>query len=327
MLRGEHGKQAQELEDLAAWLEQEGKPEVLHLSNALLVGLAHKIKQRLQIPIVCTLQDEDQWIDAMSPSAAKSAWELISERASDVDVFLAVSEYYGGLMQNRLGLSKDHLKVVPLGVELDGFEASPLPFDPPVVGYLSRACESLGFDQLVDAFIQLRTLPELRQLRLRVTGGRTAADEPFLKKVRAKLERNHAADAVEFVDQFELPQRQAFLKSLTVMSVPVPKGEAFGAFQIEALAAGVPLVQPRAGAFPEILTRTGGGVLYDPNHPQALFEALRQLLLDPPRVKALGAHGRRVVQEQYGISHMAANTRKVYREVISRRTSLSATQG
>jgi glycosyltransferase involved in cell wall biosynthesis len=321
MLQGEEGRQVRELDALATWLEREGKPEVVHLSNALLLGLARRLKQRLGVPIVCSLQDEDQWIDAMSPDGARSVWGLMAERAVDVDVFLSVSEYYATVMSHRLRLGADRIRVVPLGIDLSGFEKSPLPFDPPVIGYLSRLCESMGFGRLVEAFIQLKSLSPFHDLRLRATGGSTPADEPFLQSIWSRLKQLHYDSDVEIVPDFARPQRQAFLKSLTLLSVPVPKGEAFGAHQLEALAAGVPLVQPNVGAYPEIVRQTDGGLLYDPQDPQGLTTALRQLLSNPPQVRALATRGRQVVLERFGVDKMASRTLDIYREMRSRKAA------
>jgi glycosyltransferase involved in cell wall biosynthesis len=91
------------------------------------------------------------------------------------------------------------------------------------------------------------------------------------------------------------------------MCVPVEKGEAFGSYIIEAMAAGVPVVQPNAGAFPELIEATGGGVIYDD-----LVATLKALLLDPDRLRKLGARGREVVHERFGIETMAANMMKLY---------------
>src|SRR5699024_8531769 len=59
MLLGENGGQKAELDKLIDWLANDAKPDVVHLSNALLLGLAKQIKTRLKIPVICSLQDED----------------------------------------------------------------------------------------------------------------------------------------------------------------------------------------------------------------------------------------------------------------------------
>jgi glycosyltransferase involved in cell wall biosynthesis len=81
------------------------------------------------------------------------------------------------------------------------------------------------------------------------------------------------------------------------------------------MANGLPVVQPRHGAFPEIIARTGGGVLVTPEEPDALAEALRSLLVDRARAAALGAAGAAGVRAHYTVDQMAAAAERVFTEV------------
>ena len=142
--------------------------------------------------------------------------------------------------------------------------------------------------------------------------------------IRARLEK--ISDAVRAVESIDLRERLqaggllgdadfnpnldragklALLRSLSVFSVPARYGEAFGLYVIEALAAGVPVVQPRVAAFPELIEATGGGVLCAPDDPEALAEAIEGLLLDPARARALGEAGQRAVFERFSAGAMA----------------------
>jgi len=87
---------------------------------------------------------------------------------------------------------------------------------------------------------------------------------------------------------------------------------------LEAMAAGVPVVQPRRGAFPEIIEKTGGGLLVDPGDPDALGSALQELLNDPAQRRALGAAGAAGVRARYSVGQMAESVEQIYREVIRR---------
>jgi glycosyltransferase involved in cell wall biosynthesis len=321
MLRGEEGRQASDLDQLIAWLKREGTPDVVHLSNALLLGLARRIRKELNTAVVCSLQDEDQWVDHMSPSSAKQAWALMAERAGDVDGFVAVSRYYAGIMIQRLRLPAHKVRTIPVGFELDGYEPASAAVDPPTIGYLSRMCESLGLGDLVEAFIKLRARPEFPRLRLRAMGGGTQDDRRFLALLRQRLARHGVEGDVEFLEGFDRTSRIQFLKSASVLSVPISQGEAFGAFQIEALAAGVPLVQPRVGAFTEIIEETGGGLLYDPADPAGLVGALAQVLLNPGLARDLAAKGRGAVLEKFTVRKTADATAEYYRELRSSKPS------
>ncbi len=299
MLQGRSGHQKKELDRMLAWLDGIGKPDVVHVSNTLLLGLGHEIKERLGVPIVCSLQDEDTWLDAMHPEDAERCWSAIAERAGSVDAFLAVSRYYGDQMRERIGFDQDRLHVVPVGIDPDEFETSPLPYDPPVLGFLSRMGEEQGLGVLVDAFLLLRQRPGLERLRLSVAGGSTADDRKFLKRVRKKLAAAGALEDARFEDGMLPETRRRFLKELTVLSVPTPKGTAFGTYVLEAAAAGVPVVQPRIGSYPELVGATAGGCLYDPKHPgdaETLADTLGRLLEDRDRLRDLGRGGRASVE-------------------------------
>jgi glycosyltransferase involved in cell wall biosynthesis len=141
----------------------------------------------------------------------------------------------------------------------------------------------------------------VKSLRLHVGGGLGPGDEPFVNGLRDRLQAAGVAGDVEFHPNLERAAKIAFLRALTVFSVPASYGEAFGLYLIEALAAGVPVVQPRHAAFPELVAATGGGVLCAPGDPTALAEAIEELLLNPARARALGAAGRQVVGQEYSI--------------------------
>ena len=93
MLLGEDGKQNEELERLVDWIGEHCHPDVIHISNALLLGLAHRLKERFNVPVVCSLQDEDVWVDVMTDKYRHEVWDLMSERGEIIDAFISVSDY------------------------------------------------------------------------------------------------------------------------------------------------------------------------------------------------------------------------------------------
>jgi glycosyltransferase involved in cell wall biosynthesis len=317
MLQGEEGEQAQELDRLVRWLSQV-RPDIVHLSNCLLVGIARRVRRELGIPVVCSLQDEDTWIDSLSGDSRVAAWELLRERSAEVELFLPVSRYYSSFMSRRLSLPESCFAVVPIGIETEGFPREPgeLPWDPPVIGFLSHICRSMGADILAEAFILLCREERWRRLRLRFAGGSTGADISFLRSIRRRLTQEGLSERVDFVRSFARPDRLRFLASLSVLSVPVRGGEAFGTFILEALAAGVPVIQPRLGGFPELIESTQGGVLYEPNTPEALAAALEGLLADRLRAQELGRRGGQAVTAGYTAGHMAARLEEIFQNVL-----------
>ena len=336
MLRGEAGNQARELEALIAWLKTQPKLDVLCLSNALLIGMVRRLKTELRVPVACALQGEDFFLDALPESQRAACWRTLAERAAEVDRFIAPSRYFGNLMRERLGLPADRVRVVHDGINLEGYGvagqegkaagqgkgAPPSTLDPrpspPVLGFFARMCREKGLDTLVEAYLLLRQRGRVGNLKLRVGGSCGPADGAFVSSLRERLQASGLLGDVEFHPNLDRASKVAMLRSLSVFSVPALYGEAFGLYVIEALAAGVPVVQPRTAAFPELIEATGGGVLCAAGDARALAEAVEELLLNPARARALGEAGRRAVTERFSAEAMAQATLRLYGELAGK---------
>jgi glycosyltransferase involved in cell wall biosynthesis len=315
MLEGREGRHRDALDQMAVWLKTQPPPDIIHISNALLLGLAPLLRETFGARIVCTLQDEDTWLDALPPDYRERCWARVKALSHAVDRFLPVSATYSEIMQARLGLAASRCSTIPIGIDVDAFSPPAAPPETPTLGFLSELTPSRGLDTLLEAFLLLRGRPELATLQLRITGGDSGASTPFLKRLHARIVASGQASAVAFVDAFREPHRSAFLRSLSVLSVPARRPEAFGLFQIEAMACGVPVVQPRLGAYLEIVAATGGGVIYDGATPAALAGALAPLLTDRALAARYGAAGRTAVVETYSLARMVAEVARVYREL------------
>ena len=311
MLEGEHGRQVKELERLVDWLAEE-RPDVVILSNALLLGLARRIKERLGGPIVCLLQDEDEFVDGLIEPYRSEAWRLLRERAVEVDRFVAVSRYYGELMRGRLGLRPAQVEVVYPGLAVEKYGLAERP-ERPTVGFLSRWCAGKGLDRLVEAFVVLKRREGLSEVRLRIAGGHNPEDRGFVEGVRQQLRKAGVGGDVEFIDGFGWEVRHEFLRSLSVLSVPARRGEAWGMYAVEAWACGVPVVQPQVGVFEELVELTGGGVLVGAQADAGeLADALEQMLKRPGEAETMGRRARRMVREHLDVKQAAARLVEVY---------------
>lgn len=317
MLRGEEGRQAKELERLVTWLAEQPRYDAVCLSNALLLGTARRIKEALRVPVVCTLQGEDTFVDALPSPHREAAWETMSDRARGVDAFIAVSAYHRDRMTERLNLDRTRVHVVHNGIALHGYEAEHEPPSTPTVGYLARLCRDKGVARLVDAYIELRRRNSVPGLRLHLAGAMTAADKPLLAQLESRLRKAGVMDDARITPNLNRDDKIRFLQGLTVFSVPAVYGESFGLYVLEALAAGVPVVQPRSGAFPELLAATGGGILCEVEPPAAYADAIESLLLDPARARALGQQGRRAVFERFSVERMAREVAAVLQNAIT----------
>ncbi|MCX5655988.1 MAG: glycosyltransferase family 4 protein [Planctomycetota bacterium] len=315
MLRGEEGRQMKELQRLVAWLSEQERPDLVCLSNALLLGMARPIKSALGVPLVCLLQDEDAFLDAMPEPYRGEAWGLLGDRAAEVDGFIAVSRHYREVMCRRLGLAPERVAAVHLGTSAEGFGPAAPP-ETPVIGYTARLCGAKGLDTLVEAFLALRVEPATVGVRLKVSGMATVDDREFVAGLRRRIAEAEVAAAVEFLPALDRAGRQALLRTVSLVAVPAREGEAFGLFVLEALASGVPVVLSRVGSYPELVER-GGGVLVEPNDPRALAAAIRDLLADPEKARRAGESGRKAVLEHFSIERMAGDIVKVFQQVLA----------
>ena len=308
MLQGEEGNQKKELERLVEWLALE-KPDWVILSNALLLGMGRQIKAKTGAKVACTLQGEDGFLDALGAPYRQRCWDTIAERAAELDALIAVSRYHADVMTQRARLPQDKLHVVYNGIDLTGYPSQPTPPSTPTIGYLARMCATKGLGTLIEAFLLLgKRNPDVR---LKVIGSQVGYDATYVAELTAKLAAAGLAERVSWHPNVSREEKIAHLKSLSVLSVPATYGESFGLYIIEALAAGVPVVQPRHGAFPELLAQTGGGVLCDPDNPAALATALEALLADPQAAAARGAEGQQNVFARFSVEAMAQGVERV----------------
>ncbi len=316
MLQGEHGKQIKELERLIEWLAMDhNKPDIICLSNVLLAGLVPAIKEKLGVPVVCMLQDEDGFLDGLPSPYSQQAWNIIIETANDIDLFISVSKYYADVMKKRLELSDEKMQVTYAGIPLDQYEPEQNHPEIPTIGYLSRMCHDKGLDTLIDAFIILKKNEKITNARLRITGGKRIDDENFINQIKQKLNTSNLINDVEILAEFDSAAKHPFLSTLSVMSVPEKQPVACGLYVLEALATGVPVVQPATGVFPELIDMTGGGLLCEPNNPVSLAEKLQSLLLDSEYAKKLGKQGRKAVFEKFNIEQTAKELMRIYQRI------------
>jgi glycosyltransferase involved in cell wall biosynthesis len=292
VMEGTSGTQAEELNTLIQWLKNEIQPDVVHLSNALLVGIGVAIKKELNIPVFCTIQDENHWLDKMEEPFSSQGWQLIQDSAEWIDSFISASHYYANYVQQRLDLPANKFSVIPTGLDLQRYQVRQPSFDPPTIGYLSRITDVLGIDTLLRAFGELKKNPEFQNLRLKISGGVSAEDKHGFKQLKTNIAKQTYANDVMLVPNLYKEDINAFFESLTVLTVPSHEPEALGLFILESVASGIPVVQPAIGGYSELIQNTGGGIAYQPNTWQKLTETLSTVLKQPDTLIELSQQGR-----------------------------------
>jgi glycosyltransferase involved in cell wall biosynthesis len=328
MLRGEEGFQRKEIGKMLDWLATERPFDIVNLPYTLLIGLAAPMRRALRVPICCTLQGEDLFLDGLGEPYRQQSLDLIRAASVHVDVFLPVSRYYCDYMPGYLGIPRSKMRAVPLGINMDGYtprqrhsgahRADGPGNDVFTVGYFARVAPEKGLHVLADAYRRLRARPGLRRSRLVAAGYLAPEHQAYLDDVRGKMKDWGLADQFEYRGELDRAGKIRFLQSLDVMSVPATYAEPKGIFLLEAMANGVPVVQPRRGAFPEIIERTGGGLIVEADDAEALAEGLLTIWTDPERAAALGEAGAAGVREHYTVGRMAEEAESVYQSVTSR---------
>ena len=315
VLQGEHGRQRKELHKLVAWLRDDFRPQVVHITNSMLLGIAGRIRDELGVPVLCSVQGEDIFLEGLDEPWRSRVHAALLERVGDADGLIATSRYYAEFMTRYLEVPPEKMHWVGLGVNLSGHgEQPPAPDGRPfVIGYMARQCPEKGLHVLVDAFRRLTERTGNGEVRLRVAGYLGERDRPYVEEIREQVRAWGLSDAVEFLGEVDRAGKLALLRSLHVLSVPTVYREPKGLFVLEALANGVPVVQPRHGSFPELVEATGGGLLVDPESAEALADGLHELMSDPARREALGRTGKQRVHESFGDTAEAERTLDLYR--------------
>jgi glycosyltransferase involved in cell wall biosynthesis len=341
VLQGEHGYQRKEVTKLADWLATHEQPQIINLTNVLLSGMVHDVKARCGVPVLATLQGDDIFLEALPEPYRGQALTLIRDHCRSIDGFIATSAYYADFMAGYLDIPRERIHVVHPGLNLTGHGGqasggqkelqiadrrsqnepqsvicdlqSAMSSRPPLaIGYFARICPEKGLHVLVDAFRLLRKMPDAPPCRLRVSGWLGEQNQAYLDKLRLQLKEAGLAADFEHVESPDHVSKVQFLQSVHVLSVPTTYREPKGLYILEALANGVPVVQPRHGSFPELIEATGGGVLVEPNHPEDLARGLRQVLENVAHRQEMGQKGKRAVHEHFNADRMAEKTEAVY---------------
>jgi glycosyltransferase involved in cell wall biosynthesis len=351
MLRGEQGNQRKEIEKLVHWLIHDVKPDIVHLSNALQLGMARLLRERCGPPVVCQLSGEDVFLEKLPPPHYDEARAQLRERAGDADAFVAINRYYADYMVEYLAIDRSRIHVIPHGLHLDGHAklqslAGPhlanddtrglqQPPAPPgvsknasnesaetsskarVVGYFARICEDKGLHLLVDACERLARRSDVPPFALHAAGYLGTNESAYLENLESRAAAGPLAGRFKYFGELDRDEKIAFLQSLDVMSVPTVYRESKGLPALEAMANAVPVVLPDHGSFSELVADTGGGLLCRPHDPADLAEKIAALLRDPALAAGLGRKGQQAIHDRYHASAMAQRTLDLYQRLTA----------
>lgn len=319
MLRGQDGYQNREFAALADWLRSQPRPDVVNLHDSMLIRLADPIRRALGCVVTCTLQGEDLFLQNMLEPYRSQSLELIRAHLADVDRFIATSDYYAGFMSDFLSVPRERIAVVPLGINLEGYgPAAPRPRGdrPFTIGYFARITPEKSLHQLCEAYRLLRHRNWIPASRLDAAGYLAPDSHSYLEGVERRMREWGLADEFQYHGLLSREGKINFLQSLDVLSVPSAYAEPKGLYLLEAMACGVPVVQPRHGSFPEIIGRTGGGLLFEPGSAESLADAIHSLWQNRDVAAALGRRGVAAVRRHYSVEHEARRSIEIYEDLL-----------
>jgi glycosyltransferase involved in cell wall biosynthesis len=317
-LRGEEGHQRKEIEKLLEFLSAEEPPDVINIPYTLLICLAKPIKRALNRPIVMTLQGEDLFLEALTEPYRAEALALVRSQVRDVDMFIAVSEYYARFMRDYLAIPESKLRVGTLGISTRDLTVTGRSRSNPfTIGYFARVAPEKGLHNLAHAYRILRTEKGLPPSKLLVAGYLPPEHKPYLAQIAEGLRVAGLGDEFVYRGAVERAKKVQFFHDIDVLSVPSPYHEPKGLYLLEAMACGVPVAQPNHGAFPELIERTGGGVLARSDSGADVADAIYGLWKEPEMAAAIGRRGADGVRRHHTATHMAERVLEIYRETIS----------
>ena len=312
MIEGEGMAFEENMKQLIDWMKQTERPDVIQLSSSLLLGIAKELKKEIDVPIVCSLQDEEVWVDSLKPEFVDKAWQGVVANAKYVDRFITTSYYYQQIVRRKLP-QLGHVEVVYPGIDVSKYKSEEYPAYP-TIGFFYRMNELDGLDILADAFVLLKKRGTIPHLQLRIGGGYMSPDKKLVSRVKRTL-KPYAADVV-IEETYDMDSHADFYRKITVLSVPLRFQEGVGLYLCEAFAAGRPAVEPNTGSFAEIVGEAG--LIYEPNDAPHLADALEKMLTDKPLYDRCQESAINLAKERYDDMAAAKRLTELYSELRHR---------
>jgi len=321
MLEGAKGPMRREYQELVDHLVDRLKPDVIIFSNALLSGVMPLLRERFSGPILCLLQGDDLFLNQLPDKYRDRAIAAIRENSRSFAAFITHTRFYADLMSQFLKIDRSRFRQIPLSIDVRLPEQGTLSRPEgslPRIGYFARIAPEKGLRDLIRAARELHT--QGIEFELHVGG--------YLGEAHQEYFELSCNDAEFLGDRFRYigsPDREdakfAFLRGLTVFSVPASYEEPKGLYILEAMAAGVPVVQPSRGSFPELIESTQGGLLYPADDCRAHAEMLKRLLQQGEERDQMVATGARNVLELHSSKQAARSLIEICNDLVGQSAS------
>jgi len=321
MLLGSRGNQRKEVRKICRWMSL-ARPDVLIFSNILIGGCIEDIKQVVDCPVLVTLQGDDVFLDSLKPPYRSQCINRVKEIANKVDGFIVQSHFFKEYMCDYFSLDPSKVHVTPLGLEVADYNSFlNRPEDgrdrkTQTIGYMARIAPEKGLHHLVEAFIKLKSMPGAEDARMHIAGWLSPENQAYADEQWGRLDSCGLQEAYQYEGTVDREAKLEFFRNIDILSVPTAFQEPKGLYALEAMAAGIPVVLPSHGAFPELLEASGGGLLFEPGNVAELAQSFAELLDDDERRLVLGGSGQQFVHRHRNATVMAKSTSKIIREFL-----------
>jgi glycosyltransferase involved in cell wall biosynthesis len=223
---------------------------------------------------------------------------------------LAVSDYYAEFMCRYLGIPEHKMEIARLGVTTDGYREdlpsrTPGPFR---IGYFARIAPEKGLHVLAEAYRIVHA--DEPNCTLEAAGYLAPENRAYFDGIERQLKEWNLP--FRYHGTVDREQKIAFLETLDVLSTPTVYADPKGIFVLEAMAAGIPFVQPRHGSFAEMAKNTGGGILVEPDDAESLARGLLTVMRDPELRVSLARRAHEGVRTHYTVGRMAQQTLDIF---------------
>jgi glycosyltransferase involved in cell wall biosynthesis len=291
------------------------RPDLVHVHTSDYSGfweksLLARIAGARRSPVLMHLHGGsfDRFLDSLSGSAAQRATRSLSHAAR----VIVLAEAWRPIVA-RFAAS-ERIEVLPNAVDWQQFGSIPRPAGNPTprVLFLGMVSARKGLDDLLAAILELRAVGA-PSFAVDIVG-----DEEFPGEWRRYRDRFHTAgldDVVRFPGAAYGEQKLAYLAQADLFVLP-SRNESFGIANLEAMAAGLPVVSTRTGAIPEYLQHGVHGLLVEPGDVSGLSRALGTLIADGELRLRLGEAARRAARA-YDWEPIAAQVAALYKRVLT----------
>ncbi len=309
------------LETLSIALSMTRKPvdaDVVHAHTwyADMGGLWTKIIHG--IPLVVTLHSMEplrHWkVDQLGAGYHLSSW-IEKTTVESADRVIAVSAGMKADILEHYNVAEEKVVVIHNGIEPDVYQATAdrsalerFGIDGRYVLFVGRISDQKG---IFDLLLASKELPEGVRLVLCAA----APDTPELQErmENATAGRDDILWINEMVGKEDVIQLYTHAELFACPSVYEP----FGIINLEAMGCGTAVVASGVGGILEVVVDGETGILTKPNDPAGLAAAMNRVLADPGLAKAMGAAGRKRIEELFSWESVAARTKKLYEEVVA----------